>query len=97
MKQKKDQKQIMREYYLRQTRQIIAVAIVSFLVLLAAVLYKRPLFGEIPKNMLFGVQIGAIALFAAFTFWNWKCPSCNKGLGGDILREHCKHCGTRLR
>ncbi len=94
---KKDKKQIMQEFHLRQTRQIIAIAIALFLVLLSAVLYKRPVLEELPKGMLFGTQIAAIAAFLVFTSLNWKCPSCGKGLGSDIHKSHCRKCGVRLR
>lgn len=98
MMQKKDNNQILRQFHLRQTRQIIAIAITLFLVLLAAVLYKRPgVFGTFSKSALYGMQITSIAAFLVFTTYNWTCPSCNKSLGGDINRRVCKKCGARLR
>ena len=95
---KKDNKQIMREFRLRQGRQILAIAVTLFLVLFLAVLYKRPdHFGEFSKNTLFVEQFVLIAAFIGFTAFNWRCPSCNEYLGGDINRRICKQCGTRLR
>jgi len=50
---KKDNKQIMREFRLRQGRQILAIAVALFLVLFLAVLYKRPdRFGGFSKKTL---------------------------------------------
>jgi hypothetical protein len=97
MIQKKDEKKVRFQFHARQTRQIIAIAIAFFLVLLSAVLYKRPLFGELPKGVLFGMQVITIAAFFAFTTLNWRCPSCRKSLGSDISKRVCGKCGARLQ
>jgi len=95
---KRDNRQIMRKFRLRQGRQILAIAVALFLVLFLAALYKRPdLFGEFSKNSLFAAQFVLITAFIVFTAFNWRCPSCNKYLGNDINRRTCKQCGTRLR
>ena len=95
---KRDNKQILREFRLRQSRQILAIAVALFLVIFVAVLYKRPdRFGEFSKSTLFAAQFVLIMAFAVFTAYNWRCPSCNKYLGKDIDRRICKQCGTKLR
>ena len=95
---KKDENEILRQFHQRQTRQIIAIAITLFLVLLAAVLYKRPgVLGTFSKSTLYGMQITSIAAFLGFTAFNWTCPSCNKSLGNNINRRICKKCGARLQ
>ncbi len=92
-----DREQIMREFRRRQSRQLIAIAAALFLVLLFAVLYKRPdLIGEFSKNLLFGAQIAIITAFLGFTGFNWRCPACRKFLGSDIHRRRCKKCGAVL-
>jgi len=94
----KDRKQIVRDFKSRQDRQIIAVATALFLVMLSAVIYKRPdLFGSFSRNALFGAQAIVIGVFVGFTAVNWRCPACDKYLGSDINRSICKKCGTRLR
>ncbi len=94
----KDRNKIVREFRLRQNRQFIAIAAALFLVLLSAVIYKRPdLFGEVPKDILFGAQAVIIAAFVGFSYVNWRCPSCAKYLGYDINRSICRKCGARLR
>jgi len=96
--QKKDPEQIKREFHQRQTRQIIAIAIALFVVMLCAVLYKRPgVLGEYSKATLFGIQIVSIASFMVFTSVNWRCPVCDKSLGTDINKRGCKKCKIRLR
>jgi hypothetical protein len=48
--QTKNQKTIAQEFEIRQTRQIIAIAIALFCVLLCAVLYKKPILFEFSKS-----------------------------------------------
>jgi hypothetical protein len=96
--QKKDNKQIMQDFGLRQSRQFLAIAATLFLLLFLALLYKRPdLFGEFSKDTIFTVQIMLIVAFIGFSAFNWRCPACKKYLGTNINRRICKQCGTRLR
>lgn len=96
--QKNDDKQIAREFRLRQGRQILATAVVLFLVIFLAVVYKRhDLFGEYSGNTLVAAQLVVITAFVCFTAFNWRCPSCKKYLGKDINKIACKYCKTRLR
>jgi len=95
---KRDDNGIMREYRSRQTRQAIAIAVALFLVILGAVLHKRPdLFGEVSRSAVFGLQAITIAGFMGFTAANWRCPACGKHLGSDIYRTRCRKCGARLQ
>ncbi len=90
--------QIKREFQQRQGRQILAIAIALFLVILMAVIYKRhDLFGEYSRNTLFAAQVIVISAFIGFTAINWRCPLCKKYLGKDIHKRVCRHCETRLR
>jgi hypothetical protein len=96
--QKKDNKQIMQDFGLRQSRQFLAIAATLFLLLFLALLYKRPdLFGEFSKDTIFAAQIMLIVTFIGFSAFNWRCPACKKYLGTNINRRICKQCGTRLR
>ncbi len=98
MKKEPGREQIMRDFKIRQDRQFVAIAAAMFLVLLCAVIYKRPsLFGQFSKEALFAAEAVVIAAFAGFTFANWRCPACKKRLGADIHRQVCKNCGTRFR
>jgi hypothetical protein len=83
--QKRDDKQIMRDFGLRQSRQFLAIAVTLFLLLFLALLYKRPdLFGEFSRSAIFTAQIAIIAVFIGFSAFNWRCPVCNKYLGRNI-------------
>ncbi len=96
--QKQDPNKIKREFRQRQTRQIIAMTVALFLVLLAAVLYKRPDFlGAFSGRTLFGLQAITIAAFLGYTAYNWRCPSCDKHLGSNIHKQRCGKCGTPLQ
>jgi hypothetical protein len=96
--QEKDNKQIMRDFRLRQGRQFFAIAVTLVLLLSLTLLYKRPeLLGEFTKSTIFAAQIFLITVFVGYSAVNWRCPSCKKYLGRDINRRICKNCGTRLR
>jgi len=95
---KHDDNDIRQKFRQLQTRQIIAVTTAIFLVLLAAILYKRPdLLGAFSGRTMFGMQIVTIASFVVYTAYNWRCPACDKHLGSDIHRTRCKKCGARLQ
>jgi len=95
---KKDAQEIMKEFEVRKARQINAIALTLFFVLLCAILHRWPiLYANFSKGALFGAQIAAIASFFGFSALNWRCPSCGKSLGGDIVKKMCKKCGVRLQ
>jgi ribosomal protein S27AE len=95
---KNDDRDVMKEFEVRKNRQLVAIVLTVFIVLLCGVLYKRPvLYANFFKEGLFGAQIVAIVAFVSFSALNWKCPSCGKYLGGDIHRQTCKKCGVRLQ
>jgi len=96
--QKNNDEQIKREFWQRQGRQLLALAVAMFLVLFLAVVYKRgDLFGEYSKGTLMAAQLLVIAVFIGFTAFNWRCPACKKYLGHDIYKRACRHCKTRMR
>lgn len=96
--QKNNDEQIKREFWQRQGRQLLALAVAMFLVLFLAVVYKRSdLFGEFSKGSLMAAQLVVIAVFIGFTAINWRCPACKKYLGHDIYKRACRHCKTRMR
>ncbi|MFA4918320.1 MAG: hypothetical protein WC581_03600 [Thermodesulfovibrionales bacterium] len=96
--QKKENNQIMRDFRLRLNRQLLAMALTLFLLLFLVLVYKRTdIFGEFSKNNIIALQIILIGVFIGFSAINWRCPSCNKYLGGDINKRICKKCGIRLQ
>jgi hypothetical protein len=32
----------------------------------------------------------------AFSFWNWRCPSCRSYLGKAFRQRFCRSCGVQL-
>jgi len=98
MMRERGDKEIKREFRLRQSRQSLAIAVMLVLLLSFTFLYGRPdLFGVFSKKTIVGAQIVLITAFIIFSGFNWRCPSCNKYLGADIGRRICRRCGTRLR
>jgi hypothetical protein len=96
--QKNENNHIMLDFRLRLNRQHLAMALTMFLLLFLVLVYKRSdIFGEFSKNSIVASQIILIGVFIGFSAINWRCPSCNKYLGGDINRRICKKCGTRLQ
>ncbi len=94
----KNGERIKKEFAMRRTRQVIAVAAAIVLMVLTALLHRHPgIFGEIAKGTLLKVQALIVLLFVNFTAYNWRCPSCRKYLGSDIGRHSCRNCGVRLR
>ena len=98
MIQERDNKQVVRDFGLRKSRQLLAIAATLVLLLFLVLLHKHPdLIGEFSKDTIFAAQIVLIAAFIGFSAFNWRCPLCKKYLGSDISRRICKNCGTRLR
>jgi hypothetical protein len=96
--QKIDNKQIMRDFKLRQSRQLLAIGVTMFFLLLLTLVYKHPDYlGEFSKKTISTSQIVLIAVFVGFSAFNWRCPSCKKYLGNNIVRHICKKCGARLQ
>ncbi len=96
--QKKENNQIMPAFRLRLNRQLLAMALTMFLLLFLVLIYKRSdIFGEFSKNNIVALQVILIGVFIGFSAINWRCPSCNKYLGGDINKRICKKCGIRLQ
>jgi len=89
---------IKKEFAVRRTRQVVAVAAAIVLMIMTALLHRHPgIFGEVAKGTVLKVQVLIILLFVNFTAVNWRCPSCRKHLGSDIGRRSCRNCGVRLR
>ncbi len=89
--------QIRAEYAKRQGRQSVAIAAALLLVVAFAVLYARPgWLGPNSRGTISSAQIVVVAAFIGFTYQNWRCPACNRHLGGDLHRRVCGKCRARL-
>jgi hypothetical protein len=38
-----------------------------------------------------------VPAFIVFSWINWRCPACNRSLGGEISPKYCSGCGTELQ
>ena len=90
--------QIRAEFAKRQGRQQVAISASLLLIVVFAILYARPgWLGPNARGTIFGAQAVVIAAFIGFTWQNWRCPACNRHLGGDLHRRGCRKCRVRLR
>jgi hypothetical protein len=98
MAKNKDDKRLIQDFRLRQSRQFFAIAVTLILLVFLTLIYKRPdIFGNVPRDIIFAAQVMSIAAFVGFSSFNWRCPSCKKYLGADINRSICRRCRTRLQ
>ena len=89
--------QIRAEFAKRQGRQSVAIAAAMLLIIVFAILYARPgWLGPNSRGTIFSAQVVVIAVFIGFTYHNWRCPACNRHLGGDLHRHLCGKCRVRL-
>jgi hypothetical protein len=90
--------QIRLDFALRRRRQLIAMVATFILLLLLALVSRRPdIFGVYARNDILAAQVLLVGGFIWFHMFNWRCPSCKKSIGPDINRSICKQCGARLR
>lgn len=103
MGQQQRDEQIVQEFKRRRTRQwIVTILTIGLLAPIVAITTKYPevmrgaSFWGIPSIVLALIQLAALLGCIGFTYFNWRCPSCNK-----LLRQHhtnlCARCGVALR
>jgi hypothetical protein len=96
--QNKGDEQTLRKFARIRTRQLAAMVLALFLMIVLAAVWKRPdIFGQFSKRTIAIAQILVVLSFINFSSWNWTCPSCKKYLGHDLHRQKCRKCGARLR
>lgn len=80
-----------------QGRQTVAIAAAVLLIIVFAVFYARTgWLGPNSRGTIFFAQAIVIATFLGFTYYNWRCPACNRHLGRDLHRRLCGNCRARL-
>jgi len=73
--QERDNKRIMRDFGLRKSRQLLAIAATLVLLLFLVLLHKHPdLIGEFSKDTIFAAQIVLIAAFIGFSSFTGDAP-----------------------
>ncbi len=91
--------EIKQEYKKRRTRQLL-IGIPLFPIAFSMGLLRRSdtvLFEGIPNSTLSMVGLIVILAALAFSFYNWRCPSCKGYLGRGFNPRHCHKCGCELR
>lgn len=97
--QEQSQTDIMSKFKSRFIKQLI-VTIVLLPAIVVVVIARRS-----DTDFLFGFETSTLAMIAiplfiiglVFSFFNWRCPNCNKYLGKEIYPKFCNKCGSQLR
>lgn len=87
-----------------QRRRACQIAIIPGALLAIAVLGLLAGPGDWPRRMLgrweplaFAVPVLVILALAAFSFFNWRCPSCRRYLGPVLNVPACRNCGAAFQ
>ena len=96
MKQKKDQRDIMQDFKLLQSRQFLAIALTLLLLILLTLLYISVLiYSENFQRTQFWRTDYPYSILCGIQRFKLEMPIV-QSLGNNINRRICKKCGTRL-
>ncbi|GAB4372907.1 MAG: hypothetical protein Kow0062_09610 [Acidobacteriota bacterium] len=85
------------QFSARRRRQIIvAIPFIAIVLLLVFSQGKDAILG-IPIAMAGAAGLVLILGGLVFSFYNWRCPACNRYLGKAINPGFCARCGVELR
>lgn len=79
----------------RRNQIILAIPLVAAFFLLTFSEGKEAVLG-IPMAIAGPAAIVIILVGFAFSFYNWRCPACNKYLGKAFSHKFCAKCGVEL-
>ena len=82
----------------RKVRQWIVAVPLVFVMFFFFWLKENPeaSIGGFSSATLAKLGLGLIFSALIFSYWNWRCPSCDKYLGKVINPKFCLHCGSQL-
>ena len=86
-------------FKVRRTRQIIISLLALACVVVMLYVNANPneaLWGLSSLQVVIFALVAVVGLLAA-SFWNWRCPNCNKYLGRGWNPKQCPNCKTELR
>ena len=93
-------KAIIKQEFKRRKNNRLIVAILLIPILFGTVfmsIFEIDTFLGIPIEY---IEIGGIVLLIGallFSFFNWRCPSCNGYLGKIFNPVYCTNCGAELK
>jgi hypothetical protein len=92
------QSELRAQFARRRLRQIIAVIPILAAVVLFTWLDKHPDAspGGLDPNVIAVIAFVVIFGTIIFSFFNWRCPSCNRYLGKAWNPKFCQKCGFQL-
>src|SRR5688572_23865545 len=81
----------------RRRQLIIAIPVIAAMVFVAiASESSRSSLAGIPVRILTTVGLLFVIGALGFSFYNWRCPACNRYLGKTVNPKFCSKCGTTL-
>ena len=82
----------------RRRRQLmVAIPVIAVMVVVAVASDgSRSSLAGIPVGILGTVGILFVVGALGYSFYNWRCPACNRYLGKTINPKFCSKCGTPL-
>ncbi|MCI0451348.1 MAG: hypothetical protein L0Z51_03025 [Candidatus Latescibacteria bacterium] len=92
------QRAAFKDAYTKRFRKERAMLVLLFAVMVPFALTDddRTVFG-LSETVLGPIAIAAMVGGVIFSFRNWRCPACNKGLGRAFNPKRCRWCGIELR
>ena len=88
-----------RSFAARRRRQLFLVTSLLLLIVGVAALadeHTQAIFG-VPAATWAPEVFSVLAGAAVYSFFNWRCPACNRYLGKQWSPRFCNHCGALLR
>lgn len=83
----------------RRRRQLIA-SVPMFILLVLVLLAEDPQRADrlgLPPVVIFPAFFAYVIGMLAFSWFNWRCPSCRRYLGKGISPKFCTRCGAQLQ
>ena len=86
------------QYRRRRRRQLVLLVLILPVgaVLIVLKFVGIQLFGAIPTWLIWGGCALLIMCGLLFSYFNWRCPACEKYLGEGINPRICSKCGIPL-
>lgn len=86
------------EFAVRRRKQIILIVPLVALIGFAVLVDQRNggVVLGIPAAVAGPALLVLVGAAVVFSFWNWRCPACNKYLGKGLGPRFCPKCGVPL-
>jgi len=89
--------QIVDEYRQRRKRQWMFFFPFVISILLVMIFGDRSRFLGMPAAWLTWIALALGVAYGLASYFNWRCPACDRYLGKHVNPTFCPKCGTRLK